>query len=132
MEAENQANGINFAMEHRIFLKAVLDFLAERDKVASEVGMNNPNVFKSGPLKKASHLMRGIWKVKYVEIRRGMFSYYEDNIPYTRQNSLERAAASTAPPQVPALEETLLALKLTIEFSFPDPIRHPFLLITAF
>ncbi|CAB9503045.1 expressed unknown protein [Seminavis robusta] len=73
-----QASGWNFAMEHRIFLKAVLELLAQRDKVATEVGMNDPNVLKSGPLKKASHLMRGIWKVKYIEIRRGMFSYYED------------------------------------------------------
>lgn len=93
MEAENQANCYNFAMEHRIFLKAILELLAQRDKVATEVGMNDPNVFKSGPLKKASHLMRGIWKVKYVEIRRGMFSYYEDNISYNRQNSLERGGS---------------------------------------
>jgi PH domain len=73
-----QSNCWNFAMEHRIFLKAVLELIAQRDMVATEVGMNDPNVLKSGPLKKASHLMRGIWKVKYVEIRRGMFSYYED------------------------------------------------------
>lgn len=73
-----QASCWNFAMEHRIFLKAVLELIAQRDMVATEVGMNDPNVLKSGPLRKASHLMRGIWKVKYVEIRRGMFSYYED------------------------------------------------------
>jgi PH domain len=78
IHTEPQSICWNFAMEHRIFLKAALDLLAQRDKVATEVGMNDPNVLRSGPLKKASHLMRGIWKVKYVEIRRGMFSYYED------------------------------------------------------
>lgn len=82
---ESQANMLNFAMEHRIFLKAALELVAQRDKVATEVGMNDPNILKSGPLKKASHLMRGIWKVKYVEIRRGMFSYYEDTASSNRQ-----------------------------------------------
>lgn len=84
---ESPANIVNFAMEHRLFLKAILDLLAQRDKVATEVGMNDPNILKSGPLKKASHLMRGIWKVKYVEIRRGMFSYYEDAVSSSRQNT---------------------------------------------
>jgi len=80
LQLPEQASSWNFAMEHRIFLKAVLELIAQRDKFATEVGMNDPNVLKSGPLKKASHLMRGIWKVKYVEIRRGMFSYYEDAV----------------------------------------------------
>jgi hypothetical protein len=71
-------HALTFAMEHRIFLKAALDLVAERDRRAPEVGMNDPFVLKSGPLKKASHLMNGVWKVKYVEIRRGMFSYYEN------------------------------------------------------
>jgi hypothetical protein len=65
-------------MEHRIFLRAVLGLLQERDKTATEIGMNDPNVIKYGPLKKASHLLTGVWKVKYVEVRRGMFSYFED------------------------------------------------------
>jgi hypothetical protein len=69
----------NFVMEHRIFLKAALNLLTERDRHAPELGMMDPIVLKSGPLKKASHLMNGVWKVKFVEIRRGMFSYYENN-----------------------------------------------------
>ena len=112
MEAENQANCYNFAMEHRIFLKAILELLAQRDKVATEVGMNDPNVFKSGPLKKASHLMRGIWKVKYVEIRRGMFSYYEDNVSYNRQNSLERGGSGVG---VSGTAESLLRKNIPLE-----------------
>jgi len=69
---------LNFAMEHRIFLKAALNLLTERDRHAPELGMMDPIVLKAGALKKASHLMNGVWKVKYVEIRRGMFSYYEN------------------------------------------------------
>ena len=69
---------LNFAMEHRIFLKAILGLLNERDKKATEIGMNDPNTLKAGSLKKASHIVSGVWKVKFVEVRRGMFSYYED------------------------------------------------------
>jgi PH domain len=70
----------HFAAEHKIFLKAALALLMERDKHAPTVGMMDPVVLKAGPLKKASHLMNGVWKVKYVEIRRGMFSYYENAV----------------------------------------------------
>jgi PH domain len=75
-----QSTCLNFAMEHRIFLKAILGLWNERDKIATEYGMNDPNILKFGPLKKASHLLSGVWKVKYVEIRRGMFSYFEDAV----------------------------------------------------
>jgi hypothetical protein len=80
LSADAHSAALNFAMEHRILLRAVLDLLAERDRHAPVVGMNDPFIVKSGPLKKASHLVRGTWKVKYVEIRRGMFSYYENAI----------------------------------------------------
>ena len=46
-----QVSCLNFAMEHRIFLRAILGLLAERDKKATEIGMNDPNTLKSGPLK---------------------------------------------------------------------------------
>jgi hypothetical protein len=77
---ERQAASINFAMEHRIFLKAILGLLAERDTKATEIGMNDPNILKSGPLKKATQLVKGGWKVKYVELRRGMLTYYDDTV----------------------------------------------------
>ena len=75
-----QQTALQFAMEQRIFLRAALTLLKERDLRAPTLGMMDPMVLKSGPLKKASHLMNGVWKVKYVEIRRGMFSYYENAI----------------------------------------------------
>jgi hypothetical protein len=78
--ADAHSAALNFAMEHRILLRAVLDLLSERDRHAPVVGMMDPVIVKSGSLKKASHLVRGTWKVKYVEIRRGMFSYYENAV----------------------------------------------------
>jgi hypothetical protein len=73
-----QMESRNFAMEHRIFVKALLALLAQRDMVA--VDMDDPNTLKCGPLKKATSLVKGAWKFKYVEIRRGMFSYYDDSL----------------------------------------------------
>ena len=78
--ADTQLTCLNFAMEHRIFLRALLGLLNEREKIATEIGMNDPNVIKCGPLKKASHLLSGVWKMKYVEIRRGMLTYFEDTV----------------------------------------------------
>lgn len=87
-----QAACWNLAVEHRIFLRAVLELIAQRDNLATEVGMNDPNVLMSGTLKKASHLMKGAWKVKYVELRRGMFSYYEDAV--SGRHQLMRSSGS--------------------------------------
>mmetsp|Transcript_48133 Transcript_48133/g.72779 ORF Transcript_48133/g.72779 Transcript_48133/m.72779 type:complete len:938 (-) Transcript_48133:79-2892(-) len=81
----------NFAMEHRIFLRAILQLLTERDQYAVGVDVNDPHTIKVGSLKKAQHLMRGgIWKVKYVEIRRGLFSYYEDEMSDMTTGKLQR------------------------------------------
>ncbi|KAL7536245.1 hypothetical protein ACHAXR_007017 [Thalassiosira sp. AJA248-18] len=68
----------NFAMEHRIFLRAILDLLSERDQLSIEADVNGPNTLKIGSLRKASHRIKGLWKTKYVEIRQGTFSYYDN------------------------------------------------------
>lgn len=105
---ETQSECINFAMEHRIFLRALLGLLNERDKTATEIGMNDPNVLKCGPLKKASHLLTGVWKVKFVEVRRGMFSYFEDAV------SGDKASAALLQKNVPldSNETTCRAVKI--------------------
>ena len=72
----------NFAMEHRIFLKAALDLLAERERFAVEASLqlHDPDrIIKAGSLKKSKQFAKGIWKVKYVEIKTGVLSYYEDH-----------------------------------------------------
>lgn len=82
----------NFAMEHRIFLRACLDLLTERDQLSMEADVNGPNTIKTGSLRKASHRIKGLWKTKYVEIRKGTFSYFDDNVKQ-RNNSNDRAAS---------------------------------------
>jgi hypothetical protein len=91
LDAEAQSIVANFAAENRLLLRAVWDLLAERDRQAPVVGMMDPVILKAGPLKKASHVVRGTWKIKYVEIRRGMFSYYEDVL------SSQTPSSSTTP-----------------------------------
>ncbi|EJK74081.1 hypothetical protein THAOC_04263 [Thalassiosira oceanica] len=62
------------AMEHRMFCRATLSLLAQ---VEADTG--NPDVIRMGRLKKSSRrIIKGRWKQKFVEIRRGMFSYYEE------------------------------------------------------
>ncbi|GKY92425.1 hypothetical protein MPSEU_000213100 [Mayamaea pseudoterrestris] len=79
-------NALVFVQEHRIFLRAALDLLTERDVQAPELGMMDPIVLKSGSLKKASSIMSGLWSAKFVEIRRGMFSYYENKAERNEHN----------------------------------------------
>jgi len=86
---------VTAAMEHRLLLRAALALLAERDRHAPEVGMLDPVVLKAGSLKKAAHLVNGVWKPKYVEIRRGMFSYYHNE---KRKNIPLEAAHCTCRP----------------------------------
>ena len=67
-----------FAAEHNLFAKGLMQLLAERDAVGVEDDIHDSsNVIKMGPLKKRTS--RGIWSVKYVEIRRGNLSYFADD-----------------------------------------------------
>ncbi len=70
-----------FAHEHSLLLRAVLQLLAERDYIGVEADIDDPTcIMKKGPLKKAtSSVGRTTWRVKYVEVRPGSFSYFEDS-----------------------------------------------------
>jgi len=82
----------NLATEHGIFLRAILDLLNQRDQIALESDINSQNTIKVGTLRKASHRMKGKWKTKYVELRRGTFSYYTDTSTSSnkKQSDLKR------------------------------------------
>ena len=88
--------------EHRLFVKAVFQLLAERDGYSAladgsfnpqkqinldggregQIGSGSPpGIIKCGSLKKANNQVRAVWKTKYVRITRGLFSYYDDVIP---------------------------------------------------
>mmetsp|Transcript_3680 Transcript_3680/g.7148 ORF Transcript_3680/g.7148 Transcript_3680/m.7148 type:complete len:1111 (-) Transcript_3680:1120-4452(-) len=79
-----------FVREHHLFLRAVLQLMAERDRVGVEANMDDPHTIKSGSLKKSSTNIPGVWKVKFVEIRRGIFSYYEDKASTAGESLIRR------------------------------------------
>lgn len=73
-----QESAEDFAIEHGIFLKAVLQLLHEKDRPMQQSEQlpetrfdDIQNVIKIGSLKKASKRVKGVWNVKFVEIRRG-------------------------------------------------------------
>ncbi|KAL3772658.1 hypothetical protein ACHAW5_008608 [Stephanodiscus triporus] len=76
---EPQAMGMaqDFAIEHRIFLRAVLALLNERDRLTIDAYANSSKTIKVGHLKKASRRM-GLWRTKIVELRRGTLCYFDD------------------------------------------------------
>ena len=72
----NEIMAQDFAIEHRIFLKAILGLLNERDAHSMEGDSNgcSTKILKVGYLRKASRRM-GRWRTRYVELRKGTFSY---------------------------------------------------------
>ena len=78
----------NLALEHRIFLRAALDMLTERDQLRMFADVNDTNnIIKAGTLRKASHRIKGMWKTKHVEIRQGVFSYFKSRSTSTSNSS---------------------------------------------
>ncbi len=89
----------NFATERKIFLKAALDLLAERERFAVEASLqlSDPNrIIKAGTLRKSKQFVKGIWKVKYVEIKPGVFTYYDDYHSSTSNNNASSTISATA------------------------------------
>lgn len=70
-----------FALEHSLLLRAILQLLEERAlRGLAHIDLDDGVILKQGALKKFSHSVgRPTWKVKYAEVRRGSFSYYEDS-----------------------------------------------------
>jgi len=88
LEEQLQSNNVltrqadQFAVEHSLLLRAILQLLEERRARDSKKieNLEDSTILKQGPLKKFSHTVgRPIWKVKYAEVRSGNFSYYEDS-----------------------------------------------------
>ena len=66
-----------FAWENHLLVKGLLQLLAERDHIGVEGDVDDSsNILKMGPLKKK---FAQLWFVKYVEIRKGNISYYDDS-----------------------------------------------------
>eukprot|EP00985_Skeletonema_marinoi_P027190 scaffold21932_cov107-Skeletonema_marinoi.AAC.2 len=96
---EAQAMAQNLASEHKIFLRAALDMLTERDQLRMYADVNDPNnIIKTGTLRKASHRIKGVWRTKHVEIREGVFSYLSGSAnksSSSRKDVLLRASSCT-------------------------------------
>jgi hypothetical protein len=77
----SHADADRFAVEQSLLLRAILQLLEERAvRGVAQMNMDDGIVLKQGALKKFSHSVgRPTWKVKYAEVRRGTFSYYEDS-----------------------------------------------------
>jgi len=66
-----------FAWEHHLYLKGLLQLLAERDLIGVEDNIfDKDNISKMGVLRKKN--AKSGWRVKYVEVRRGNLTYFAD------------------------------------------------------
>lgn len=79
-QAMSQKDGNQMAIEHSMLLRAILQLLEERQvRGVISLDIEEGVILKQGALKKFSHSVgRPTWKVKYAEVRRGSFCYYED------------------------------------------------------
>ena len=83
-----EKEGNRLVWEQSLLLQAILQLLTERDQVGVEGSIDSlDNILKKGPLKMLSvgsgrRTRPGTtsrWKVKYVELRQGNLTYYEDS-----------------------------------------------------
>jgi hypothetical protein len=75
-----------FAWEHHLLSKGLMQLLAERDHIGVEDDIHDTsNILKMGPLKK--RFKQKLWSVKYVEIRKGNLTYYDDKALKEGKNS---------------------------------------------
>ena len=87
------ADDFHFVLDHRFFLRALFQLLAERDEVGVEASIHDEdNIIKKGPLKKK---YLGMVKVKYVELRRGNLVYYGDGDGEGRKTIHLRSATAS-------------------------------------
>ncbi|KAL3920638.1 MAG: hypothetical protein SGILL_003158 [Bacillariaceae sp.] len=70
-------NVSTFSWENHLFVKGLLQLLAERDMIGVEDDIHDSrNISKMGVLRK-KHAKSG-WRVKYVEVRKGNLTYFAD------------------------------------------------------
>ena len=72
-----EQNVSTFAWEHHLYVKGLLQLLAERDMIGVEDDIHDSrNIIKMGVLRKKH--AKSSWRVKYVEVRRGNLTYFAD------------------------------------------------------
>ena len=89
----SQPNDFHFVLDHRFYLRALVQLLAERDEVGVEDSIHDDkNIIKKGPLKKK---YVGLVKVKYLELRKGNLVYFGDGDGEGRKTIHLRSATAT-------------------------------------
>ncbi len=95
-----QQDVFTYAWEHHLFTKGLLQLLAERDLIGVEDDvLDAHNVLKMGVLRKKDAKIG--WRVKYVEVRKGNLTYFDNKgnetgrtIHLRKRRCVCRAAAS--------------------------------------
>lgn len=81
----------HFVLEHTIMLRAILQLLHDQELHQSFGDV----ILKKGSLKKLGHSVgRQTWKVKYVEVGYGSFSYYKDSNMKERKTIVLKGASA--------------------------------------
>jgi len=89
----SQRPTIHFVLDHRFYLRSIIQLLAERDEVGVEDSIDDDeNIIKKGPLKKK---YVGVVKNKYLELRRGNLTYFGDDNKKVRTTIHLRSATAT-------------------------------------
>jgi hypothetical protein len=98
----------SFAMEHRLFLRGIMELLKERDLVGVPANVDDPMYIKAGFLKEKQST-DVFWKLKYVELRKGILTFYTPSDPSLKRRKFIPLRASlcvtcravkSAPPSV--------------------------------
>lgn len=93
MRDPSQMNDFYFALDHRFFLRALFQLLAERDEVGVEDSIHDEqNIIKKGPLRKK---YLGLVKFKFLELRKGNLTYFGDGDGEGRKTIHLRAATAS-------------------------------------
>jgi ElaB/YqjD/DUF883 family membrane-anchored ribosome-binding protein len=86
-----QRDADRFVLEHTLMLRAILQLLQDHESHHS----GDDVILKKGSLKKLGHSVgRPMWKVKYVEVGLGSFTYYEDTNMKDRKTILLNSESS--------------------------------------
>jgi hypothetical protein len=123
----------SFAMEHRLFLRGIMELLKERDLVGVPANVDDPMYIKAGFLKEKQST-DVFWKLKYVELRKGILTFYTPSDPSLKRRKFIPLRASlcvtcravkSAPPSV-AKYTTRGGSRTTSTFVFELSVQgHP-------
>jgi len=81
------------AREHRLLLRGIMELLKERDTVGVTASVDDPMYIKAGFLKEKQST-DVFWKLKYVELRKGILTFYTPSDPSLKRRKFIPLRAS--------------------------------------